>query len=71
MSELYKKREEMRDQCFQDGRCYVNQYRGGVKEYICSTDHRPCMFQCLILKEYDPPDPNGDVHLLSQEYRIE
>ena len=47
--EIYRQREKKRNDCFLDGKCYVNEYKGGIKEYICITDKRPCLFQCMQL----------------------
>lgn len=54
MDDIYKQREKKRNNCFLDGDCYVNEYKGGIKEYICNKDHKPCLFQCCDLWEIIP-----------------
>ena len=63
--------EKVREQCFEEGRSYKNQYVGGIVEYICMLDHRPCCFQCLKDVYYNRKKQDSNLALESDEYQIE
>ena len=70
-SVIYKLREAKRRLCFDKGICYVNEYRGGIKEYICLIDKHPCLFQCMQMAGQEQKDVGESVTISEGDYKVE
>ena len=70
-SVIYKLREAKRRLCFDKGICYVNEYRGGIKEYICLVDKLPCLFQCMQMAGQERKDVGESVTISEGDYKVE